>query len=98
MCALKRERKAPLSRDAAETLAIRAIGFLAEEPRRISRFLALTGMDMETLVQGAETAAVQVAVLDHLLGDESLLMVFAGHASIDPETVSASRALLDGGA
>jgi hypothetical protein len=96
MCALKPDRPRALSRDDAETLAIQAIGFLAEDPRRMGRFLSLTGMEPDTLITGAETAPVQVAVLDYLLGDESLLMVFSGHAGLNPEAVPAARALLEG--
>jgi hypothetical protein len=95
MCALKSGRAKALTRDDAETIAIRAIGFLAEDTRRIGRFLSLTGMEPETLMTGAESTPVQVAVLDHLLGDESLLMVFCGHAASAPETVPAARTLLD---
>lgn len=101
MCALKSGRYRRLNRDEAETIAIQTLGFLAEEPNRIGRFLSLTGMEPGTLMEGAETAAVQVALLDHLLGDESLLMVFSGHAGLNPDAVAEARALLgdegDGG-
>ncbi len=96
MCALKAGRSKALSREDAETIALQALGFLAAEPARIGRFLSLTGMEPATLMAGAETAAVQVAVLDHLLGDESLLMVFSGHAGLNPDAVAVARALLDG--
>lgn len=96
MCALKSGRHKRLNRDDAETIAFQALGFLAEEPNRIGRFLALTGMEPATLMEGAETAAVQVAILDHLLGDESLLMVFSGHAGLNPDAVAEARALLSG--
>jgi hypothetical protein len=95
MCALKTGRKRPLSREDAETIAIRGISFLAEEPSRIGRFLSLTGMEAADLIAGAETEAVQVAVLDHLLGDESLLMVFSGHAGIEPDAVASARMLIE---
>jgi hypothetical protein len=96
MCALKSGRHRRLNRDEAETIAIQALGFLAEEPNRIGRFLSLTGMEPGTLMEGAETAAVQIALLDHLLGDESLLMVFSGHAGLNPDAVAEARALLSG--
>jgi hypothetical protein len=94
MCALKPGRHRRPNRDDAETIAFQALGFLAEEPNRIGRFLSLTGMEPASLMEGAETAAVQVAILDHLLGDESLLMVFSGHAGINPEQVAVARSLL----
>jgi hypothetical protein len=35
-----------------------------------------------------------VAVLDHLLSDESLLLVFAAHAGVAPETIAPAHDLL----
>ena len=94
MCALKRDRTAPLTRDEAETVAIRGLGFLADDPHRLIRFLSLTGLEPATLMAGADTSSVQTAVLDYLLADESLLMVFASHAALAPDVVPAARALL----
>ena len=36
------------------------------------------------------------AVLDHVLGDESLLLVFSASKSVPPETIAPARALLAG--
>jgi hypothetical protein len=58
--------------------------------------MSLTGLEPGDLSEAAETAPIQAAVLDYLLGDESLLMVFCGHASLRPDAVPAARALLDG--
>jgi len=95
MCAFKSGRASGLDRDDSETLALRALAFLAEDARRLTRFLSLTGLDPADLMAAAGTAPVQVAALDHLLGDESLLMVFAGNAGVAPETIAAARALLE---
>jgi hypothetical protein len=95
MCALKTGKPKSLDRDDAETLALQALGFLAEDPRRLTRFLALTGMEPDGLMAAAETTPVQAAMLDYLLGDESLLLVFAANAGVAPETVASARALLD---
>jgi hypothetical protein len=96
MCALKPDRPKALSREDAETIALRALGFLAVDPKRLQRFMSLTGLEPGDLSEAAETAPVQAAVLDYLLGDESLLMVFSGHAGLRPDAVPAARALLDG--
>lgn len=97
MCALKMGRAKSLSRDDAETLALQALGFLAEDPRRLTRFLALTGMEPDGLMAAAETTPMQSATLDYLLSDESLLLVFAANAGVAPETIAVARALLDRG-
>lgn len=97
MCALKSGRDERLSRDDAETIALRALAFLAGEERQLQRFRALSGVDASTLMAEADTAPIQAAVLDHLLQDESLLMVFAGHAGLKPQSVGLARALLADG-
>lgn len=92
-----KSRKPRLDRDGAEAMALSALGFLAETPERLGRFLALSGMGPEDLRREAGSAHVQAAVLEHLLADESLLLTFAGMKGIDPATVAPAHALLTGG-
>ena len=46
-----------LSRDAAETLALQALGHIAADPAALDRLLALTGVDRLFDVQSAGTVA-----------------------------------------
>jgi hypothetical protein len=85
-----------MDRDEAEMTAIRALGFLADDARRMARFMDLTGLSPETLVDEAAMGAWQAAVLDYLMSDESLLMVFCSHDGLAPERVAAARDLLAG--
>ncbi len=80
----------------ATTLALLALGFLAEEPERLGRFLALTGLGPADLRDNAGSPATLAAVLEHLLGDESLLFVFAASKGVAPELVAPAHALLAG--
>jgi hypothetical protein len=82
--------------DAAEALAIAALSFLAEEPERLGRFLAATGIGPESIRDAARDPGFLAGVLDHLGGDERLLVAFADHAGIDPMEVDRARAALDG--
>jgi hypothetical protein len=79
-----------------ETLAITALGFLARDPERLSRFLGLTGIDPAQVRQAAAEPHFLAAVLEHLAQDESLLLAFAAESSIRPEAVSAARRTLGG--
>jgi hypothetical protein len=81
-------------REAAEALAIEALGFLAADPERIERFLSLSGLNPSTLRAAAAEPAFLAAVLDHLATDESLLTAFAANAGRAPASVAAARALL----
>ncbi|MCP8939872.1 DUF3572 domain-containing protein [Alsobacter sp. SYSU M60028] len=84
------------AQDAAQALAVEALGFLASDPERLTRFLDLTGLTPETVRRAAESPGFFVAVLDHLAGDESLLLTFAANADVPPQRVLAARDLLAG--
>jgi hypothetical protein len=81
-----------------ELLGLAALGFLAAEPDRLVRFLALSGMTLEDLRGRAGSPELLAAVLDHLLDDESLLFVFAEAQSLHPAEVAAARRKLPGAA
>lgn len=80
--------------DDAQTLGLSALAFLAEDAPRMGRFLALTGLGPDHLRAAADAPETLLAVLDHLLGDESLLLVFAASKGIAPETVAPARIAL----
>jgi len=85
-----------LSRDEAETLGLNTLQFLAGDPARLGRFLALTGIGPAELKASAGEPHLLAAVLDHLLGDESLLLVFSAEYRVRPELiVLAHRKLAD---
>ncbi len=81
--------------DAAETLAVAALSFLAEDPETLGRFLTATGLGPETLRAAAADPGFLAAVLEHLLADESLLLVFAERRRIRPMMIAAARHALD---
>lgn len=78
----------PPSHEEAETLAINALRFLADDPARLGRFLALTGLGPADLKATAGQPHLLAAVLDHLMRDESLLLVFAADNRIPPERIA----------
>lgn len=81
--------------DRAATIALKALAFLAEDTQRLGRFLALTGIGPAELKARAQSPLLLAAVLDHLLQDESLLLVFAADRSIAPELVGPAHVLLE---
>ena len=81
----------------AELLAIKALTFLAEDESRLTRFLQLTGLSPVALREAAGEPAMLRAVLEHLLGDETLLLTFAANAGCDPASIArACRSLASG--
>ncbi len=85
------------SREAAEALAVQALNFLAQDPARLARFLALSGLDVGTIRSAAAESAFLAGVLAHLGEDESLLVAFAAEAGIAPAEVDLARRVLAGG-
>jgi hypothetical protein len=88
------ERRA-VTRDAAESLAIQALTFIADEPERLGRFLATTGIGPRHLRAAARESGFLAAVLDHILSHDTLILEFAAHAGIDPADVGRARAAID---
>jgi hypothetical protein len=79
------------ARDEAESLALRALNFIADEPERLGRFLALTGLGPDTVRTAASEPGFLPAVLDYLIENEPVLLAFAAEEEIDPAAVPAAR-------
>jgi hypothetical protein len=88
-------RGAP-SREGAEELAIQALAFIGSDLERLDRFLSITGLSAGQIRAAANEPHFLAGVLDHMLGDESLLIAFAESAAIDPADIARARASLGG--
>ncbi len=84
------------AKDWAQTLAIEALSFLASDIERLEPFLSLTGVDPSNLRRVAAQPSFLIAVLDHLAGDESLLLAFAANAGHNPADIEKARQTLAG--
>lgn len=82
---------------APSELALLALAFLADDEERAGRFLALTGLDGADIQNLLGEVAFHLAVLDHLAGDEQLLLAFADAHELPPEAVGRARRALGGG-
>jgi Protein of unknown function (DUF3572) len=90
------KKPAGIAREYAETLAIAALSFLAEEPERLGVFLSLTGIGPEAVREAAREPDFLAGVLDHVLSDETLLLAFADGAGLNPADVARARQALGG--
>jgi len=79
------------SRDAAEAVAVEVLSFLARDPERIAGFLATAGIGPERLREVAREPGFLAAVLDYILADEPLLLIFSEASGISPRSVPAAR-------
>jgi hypothetical protein len=83
-----------LAEDMAQAIALQALAFLAEDPGRCARFLALTGLAIGDLRQRVAARELHCAVLEHLAADESLLLAFSANSAIAPQWIAKALALL----
>ncbi len=61
------------------------LAWLAREPERLRRFCMATGYDEASLKEDLGGEALGLAVMEHVLGDESLLMQFCAETGTPPE-------------
>jgi hypothetical protein len=85
-----------MTRDAAETLAIQALAYLAEDRERLGRFLAESGLAPATIRRAAAAPGFLAGVLDYLAGSERLIAAFAAQTGCDPADVERARHALSG--
>jgi len=88
------QKQAPYSRQTAETLAVQALGFIAEDDTRLGGFIASTGIAVQSIRAAAREPNFLAGVLEHILADENLLIAFAASAGIDPAEVARARQAL----
>ncbi len=81
----------------AADIAIAALGYIAADPERLERFLALSGLGPQNLRISASDPGFLAAVLDYLHVDERLLVAFAAERGGAPEDVVRARDALCGG-
>ena len=82
------------SLEMARQLALDAFLFLVGDPLRITKFLEATGMEAAALRAHAGEDATLAAVLEYLLADESLLLVFAANGGHQPADIAPALARL----
>ncbi|MEM7423495.1 MAG: DUF3572 domain-containing protein [Pseudomonadota bacterium] len=87
----------PLSGDAAETVALQALGWLASQDEMVGAFLASTGASSTELAERARDPEFLGFVLDFMLQDEEGLTAFCVAAGIAPDVPMRARAGLPGG-
>jgi len=88
--------KAPLRlrREAAEMLAIQALGFIAGDGERLLHFVNMTGITAGDIRAAAREPSFLAGVLEHMLAEESLLLAFAAEVGIDPAEVARAKSVM----
>ena len=84
-------RAGPPGREEAEAIAVSAFAHIAEDPARVERFAALSGIEASRMRDASREPGFLLAVLDHFAGHEPDLLAFAEAAGLDPARVAAAR-------
>jgi hypothetical protein len=92
--AFKPAKAAGLSEAEAEGIAATAFVALTSDPARLQRFMRDTGAGPDELKAAAGERDMLCAVLEHVLGDESLLLVVSTEANAKPEVIAAALQVL----
>lgn len=80
----------------AETLALKALSYLAHSPEDLDRFVTLSGVAPADLRARADDPEILAAVLDFVLTDDGRVTGFCEDAGIDPRELHAARRALPG--
>src|SRR5712691_10338735 len=91
------QRRDSIPGEAAESLAVQALTFLAGDPARLARFLAVTGIGPEQIRAAAATPGFLASVVDHVASEDGLLIAFAADAGVEPADIQRARRALAGG-
>lgn len=81
----------------AETIALRALAFIASDEEAMGGFLGRCGADIETVRNRAKDPEFLGFVLDHLMTEDESVIAFASAEGLDPTQVVEARAALPGG-
>ncbi|MFB2552286.1 DUF3572 domain-containing protein [Ensifer soli] len=78
------------------TIAAALLVWLASEPDLLGRFLALSGLDAQSLRAAATEDGFQAGLIDFVMGNEADLLAFCQASGIAPEDVVHAHAALSG--
>jgi hypothetical protein len=85
--AFKPPKSTGMTLEAAEALAATAFAALAGDPPRLMHFMTETGIGPDDLRAAAGSTEMLSAILEHILGNEPLLLVVASEISQTPEAI-----------
>lgn len=86
-----------MQEDAAQTIALQALGWIASNDDLFPTFLAATGASLTELRDRATDPLFLAAVLDFLLQEDPWVLDFCSQTGLPPANLQSARAALPGG-
>lgn len=90
-------KKQVSNREEAESLAIEALLFIANDAELMPRFLNVTGIDAKDIRTAASANGFLAGVLQFILAHEPTLLAFANEAGYPPQSIGEAIRFLPGG-
>lgn len=84
-------------REAAETLALQCLAWVAGHEHLLDVFMGATGASREDIRQGAQDPAFLGSLLDFIMMDDAWVMEFCEAHNLPGEAIMQARAALPGG-
>lgn len=84
-----------LTSEAAQTIALQALAYLAAEPEEIGRFLQISGLDVDDLRAKAGEPDLLRAVLEYILVDDTRVTGLCQELSLKPTDLHAAKHVLE---
>ncbi len=81
----------------AETIALKALAFIANDAEALGQLMGRTGLTPDTLRGRASDPALLGGILDFLLEHDGRLLAFCQDAGLAPEEPTQARSRLPGG-
>lgn len=86
-----------MNQDAAETLALRALGWLAGQSDVLGQFMSATGATISSMAEAVGQPEFLAAVLDFLLSEDDRVIAFCNAEAVPYGLPMQARAHLPGG-
>lgn len=86
-----------MQEEAAQTIALQALGWIAADDALFPVFLAATGASLTELRSRAGDPLFLAAVLDFLLQEDAWVLDFSAQNGLPPASLQSARAALPGG-
>lgn len=91
---MRNERSTSHDREAAQEVAVAALGFIAADPALLPRFLALSGIEACQIRQAAREPGFLAGVLQFIHAHEPTLAAFCEATGTRPAQVAAALRVL----
>ena len=92
----KSDQNGGFGRETAETLALQALSWIAEDIDRLNGFMAMTGAAPADLANSAADAGFLIAVLDYLTSEDAMVVAFCDARGLTYLQPMTARAVLAG--